>query len=142
MCISFLCRAVESNISCLKRPIPAALGIVTTHAALLGKSSAKKWNLIFLSAMALPAVFLPAHSRKNAHNPIKAIQLCGEPHQNLKSPVFSIFGQGALEMMKGFSDAQTCWLAGGQRGASGLVSTWKIFTVFSPSSPPGLRFTA
>lgn len=40
---------------------------------------------------------------ENLHNPVKAIQLCVEHLQKLKSPVFSIFGQGILEMMKGFS---------------------------------------
>lgn len=40
---------------------------------------------------------------ENLRNPVKTLQLCGEHDQKLKSPVFSIFGQGILEMMKGFS---------------------------------------
>lgn len=45
--------------------------------------------------------FFTRSLEENLRNPVKMIQLCVVHHQKLKSPVFSIFGQGILEMMKG-----------------------------------------
>lgn len=50
--------------------------------------------------------FLARSLEENLRNPVKTLQLCGERHQKLKSPVFSIFGRGILEMMKGFSSGE------------------------------------
>lgn len=51
--------------------------------------------------MVLPAVFFTRSLEETLRNPVKTIQLCGVHHQKPKRPVFSIFGQGILEMMKG-----------------------------------------
>lgn len=60
------------------------------------------WSIILICDGAT-AFFSTCSLEENLRNPVKPLQLCGEYHQKLKSQVFSIFGQGILEMMKGFS---------------------------------------
>lgn len=75
-----------------------------SHAALLGYDSgcflAADLSDIFICHGAT-CCFPTRSLEENLHKPVKIIQLRGERRQKLKSPVFSIFGRGILEMMKG-----------------------------------------